>query len=172
MAEHQPPSLGPCSAFHHRIAWLPWGQRNQISGLITWSESPVLSSVSEKTIYTQHTSPNLFTRVQVAHFISPDALIKKGVTLNLPPEPLPAHQTGLNYSAGSLVSFISLLIAAVDSSLGPLCPMNASTRTVLYYQRMCVGQFCVRTCVCVCWEELERLNSKYNRLNTPKMVTT
>ena len=62
---------------------------------------------------------------------------------NLPLQPLPAHQTSLNYSAGSLVSFISLLIAAVDFSLGPLLPMKASARAALNHQRMHVGQFCV-----------------------------
>lgn len=70
-------------------------------------------------------------------------------TSTLPPHPLsgplPTHQTSLNYSAGSLMSFISLLIAAVGFSLGPACPKNASACAGLYHRRMPVE----RVCVCV-----------------------
>lgn len=47
------------------------------------------------------------------------------------------------------MSFISLLIAVVDFSLGPLCPMKASACAVLYHRRMHVEQLSVCEFMCV-----------------------
>lgn len=49
------------------------------------------------------------------------------------------------------MSFISLLIAAVDFALGPPCPMKASAGAGLHHRRMHAEQFvCVSVSSCVC----------------------
>lgn len=72
------------------------------------------------------------------------------VTVNLPLELLPAHQASLNYSEGSPVSFISLLIAAVDFSLGLLLPLKAPPLMLHCTTTGCMWGSFISMCMCMC----------------------